>query len=593
MADTIIDPFDAPKPAAAESVSIVDPTEAPAPAAAKPLLGPRRAVPAPAEPEPPGKLPQTAGEYATAVKRGLLALPDVLVRTPLRMAEGAVRDVAGSYGALIEGGKELSKDGDFGAARKAVLGAKERADEGRPTAPTTEAGVSTVYSPSKRTVPYSPGSEAALQAMAIPMQAAQKAGGAVGQAIGGERGRLAGEMLPEAAARVAGATSLLKLPMGVATAGKQMTQKRSALADMQADGFMVEPVQAAPGLTNYMTETVGGREGIRAKLSAENNKKAAAYIREDLGLTPDAYLKESTFAPLEAQAGKAYDAIRKLPAFNIPAKDPTFVAAIRALDKSFESIKEFVPGLVDSRRISRIQGDLLNPKSPAHVDSWTPKALLEVSQALRQEASAVLDTARSNSAAYKNASAMKTAATALEDLLDRALQPPPGVQRVGTNFAQGTLVADMRAARTLLAKINDVKAVTNLVTGEVDPIKLAGMRKAGHPLSGGLDKIGHAAEASPEVMMPPSERSARSTNLTHASDLGMGALAAGLAATTNPAFAAGIAARPITRSIVTSKPYQRAMGQARQGPGTGFNMREAAKATIAQQQAAQAEEPMQ
>jgi hypothetical protein len=35
------------------------------------------------------------------------------------------------------------------------------------------------------------------------------------------------------------------------------------------------------------------------------------------------------------------------------------------------------------------------------------------------------------------------------------------------------------------------------------------------------------------------------------------------------------------------------MGQARQGPGTGFNMREAAKATIAQQQAAQAEEPAQ
>jgi hypothetical protein len=348
-------------------------------------------------------------------------------------------------------------------------------------------------------------------------------------------------------------------------------------------------------MVNKTLESVAGSQGIRDRLAAKNIEHASNLVKEELGLSPGDFLNGQALDSIRSRAAQAYDRIKAIN-MDIPANEPRFQQALRDIDKQFESVKEFAPGLIDLRDMERVRGLAGSPQSPAHPGAWTPKSLLEVSQQLRAEATHVLDTAQSNKAAYKEAAAMKAAATAMEDLIENALTPQ-GTQRVATGF---NLVNDFRKARELIAKTYDIESATNLVTGQVDPAKLARIIQSGGKLSGNLEKIGNAASAMPDVMRAPSGQTDALLRLT---DMGVGAgagaagaLLLGAHGAAIPAIA-GAAARPITRAVMSSKPYQNTMARVHSKPGRQYRMGEAGQAAgaaatmAAPQQAAQDEVP--
>jgi hypothetical protein len=514
-----------------------------------PKLGPRRATPG--STEAPAKLPQTAGEYATAIKRGLLGVGD----TALTMAGGMARDVAGSYAGLYKGitqGRDAA-----GMAR-----AKE--------AWTSGGGAST------------PEGEKGVQAVAFPMQEAQKVSGAAGEAAGGligepQKGRVLGELLPEAAA-YAGGLKQLSMAKGAMKAGAPLSQAREEISAAQRNGFRADPAEANPTLKNQMLEGMADRRRVQDKIATHNQEVAADHIRTDLGLPKDARIDLPTLEGIRLKAGKPYEDIKNLK-MDISVNDPTYQAAIANLDKGFESMKEFTPELYNQPKLERARGALAQSASPGHPEAFTPKAILEISQRLREKASFVLKQERPDHDVFLEAKALKEGATAMEDLLERHL----------TAAGSPRMVKEFRDARELIAKTYDVEAATNLTSGAIDPQVLRRMSEKGQKLSGGLEKIAHAASAMPNVMK--SVEHLDTSYGPHIGDWGAAALAGGAAAMGHPALLAGALARPAARAAASSGAYQALAGQVKPNkPRQQYKMKEVARGLGAVQQATQQDE---
>jgi hypothetical protein len=429
--------------------------------------------------------------------------------------------------------------------------------------------------------PSTPEGAAALQAVGKPMQMAQAGAGAAGEYVGGAKGRALGEMVPEGAALALGAKNALTM-RGAAIPAKPMSQAREAIAASQKKGFMADPVEANPGIANTVVEGIADRKGVQNRIAAKNADQAAALVKKDLGLAADARLDEPTIQGIRAKAGQKYQAIKDLQ-IDVPM-DQAYLDTIHALDEKFASLKEFAPELYNHPSLERVRGALTQPKSPAHGDNWTPKSILEISQALRDKANRVLKGRDISDEAYHEAIALKSGATAMEDLLERHLVPT-GPQRLVTNFR---LVDDFKKARALIAKSYDAEAATNLTSGAVDPQVLRKLHEKGSPLSGGLKDVADAAAAMPSVMK--SVEGLDTSLAPHVGDWG----AAGMSALAlhRPELLAGAFVRPAARVVAASKPYQAAMGQARPGkPARQIKMAEAAKAAALEQQATQNEAP--
>ena len=534
----------------------------------KPALQPKLA--APTAPGPQARLPATASEYGESLWKGLNGV-----------GEGAVTLARGFLAAPISGAAGLA-GGLYGLARG------DSFDEAASGAAEVQRGL-------QKELAYAPRTEeggAMNQILAYPMEKASeltgRAGKFVGEKVGAPvAGEVIGETLPEAAGALFGARSLAKMRGGMKP-GAPVSQARDAIREAQDNGFMADPAKAAPGMTNTALESVGGREGIQVQLASKNVEHAGRLAKEEIGLPVGAKLDRSSIGSIRSRAEQVYDQIRSI-GLTIPDTEPVFQQALRDISKKMDIVNEYAPDLSNTLgggEVRRVQGALAQSRSVNTPRAWTPEALLDISQQLRAQASAVLDTAQSNSRAFRQSSAMKSAATAMEDLLDRSLtqwvqqQTAQGVQRLALPPAD--LVAKFRDARRLIAKTHDIEGVTNLVTGEVDPIKLARMLQSGDHLSGNLEIIARAASAMPEVMDIPSARAAMSASGTRLTDLGVGAATAAAATTlSNPYLLGAAVIRPAARALASSKPYQSTMARVRPGkPARQYSLAEGLKGAL-------------
>lgn len=512
------------------------------------------------------EMPKTAGEYAGAIGRGIRGLGDAALTMVSGGLTGMVAPVAGlvaGAAGMLSGDSPDMAAGGANAAMEDVqrMGTwKPRTPEGQ----TLMSGVGHVMESAK-----------------------EKLGGLTDNPAGSAVLSAA----PDAAMAALGVKGLRNVK-GAVIPAKPLTQVQDAVAQAQRDGFMADPAKANPSMVNKGLETLAGSAGIKSRLAEKNVEHASRLVKEELGLAPGEFLNDAALTKIRTTAAQAYDKIKSIN-MDIPANEPRFQQALRNIDKQFESVKEFVPGLIDLRDMERVRGLAGNPQSPSHPGAWTPKSLLEVSQQLRAEATHVLDTAQSNKAAYKEASAMKAAATAMEDLIENALTPQ-GTQRVATGF---NLVSDFRKARELIAKTYDVEAATNLTTGRVDPMKLAKILQNGGTLSGNLEKIGRAASSMPDVMRTADGHISKSDATMYLTDLGVGAAATAASHGLASPYMAAVAARPAARAMMASKPYQNVMAKTFNKPGRQYRMGEAGQATgaaatmAAPQQASQDEVP--
>lgn len=333
-------------------------------------------------------------------------------------------------------------------------------------------------------------------------------------AAGGVAGKGTGDLISKGA----------RAHVARAAANKVANASRDAvLAEGRAMGLVVPPATANGNLLNKTVEGFAGKLSTAQKASNMNVGKIDELAKADVGLRPDDELTTAALGTIRKNAGKAYAAIEST---GIVTPGAQYSAAI---DKLLAPFQRSAAGFPNAKP-GPVIADLDALKSPQFDAS---AAVAKISE-LRDLASA----------AYKGGSAQagrayKGAAKALEDALDDHLV---------TIGAPKGMIDAYRGARELIAKTYSLEKA--MEGSNVSAAKLATMLKAGKKLSGNMEKLARFASDFPKAV----QSTAKVGTIAGTSPLDWAG--AGIAALHNPAFAAGVFARPAARNMLLSRPYQ-------------------------------------
>ena len=334
--------------------------------------------------------------------------------------------------------------------------------------------------------------------------------------------RAMGEAYADMAPTILVAPSAIRAGAQMAATPKPpMAQIPSALTQMKKNGYAVPPQAINPTVTNKIAATIANPDELLAEIQRKNAVVDERHAKADIGLTEDQFLNKRNVARVKAEAGRAYENLRKLDDVQLTVDDELRRAVMES-DKASQTLKDNFPSYYHDSPLERLKAETLDAKHGMSVGD-----LLDHVQNLRNDAKALFKKSDAGPAERKQAHAMRNVATAMEDWLERKVTeeyyvggeatavPTPGnaVVRMGeapTPTKQGVLtkvdnakrqklIDDWRKARVTLAKVDNIEEAANLETGQIDPSKVSRIAKEGGKLTGGLEKIRQAHDATKDL----------------------------------------------------------------------------------------------
>lgn len=353
----------------------------------------------------------------------------------------------------------------------------------------------------------------------------------------------AGMVDPQTAAKgaaIGGAAPVVA--QGLGAAGRALGRKAGAVGDPVAaqkletaraaaeQGYVIPPVDLPnPGIVNQAISGMSGKIKTAQTASQRNQVVTDKLARRALGLDDIAELSPDALNAVRQRAAEAYGPVRSagtVTADDVLAKRLDQIAAVsQGAKRSFPGAKDNgVQELVDSVRVRQFDAS-------DGVDMIT---------ALRAQAD---DAFRRGDSTLGRAS--KGVASALEDQLERHL-----------SATSPEAVKGFQEARKLIAKTYTVQKAVNPTTGSVSAPVLARELQKGKPLSDELRQIAEFSQAYPRASQALKEAPGQVSPLDW-----LFAGGAGMGAGSSPVGAAALAARPVARSILLSKPVQQRLLQ--------------------------------
>lgn len=452
--------------------------------------------------------------------------------TGVSIGQGATRALAGIGSGLASVGRAVGLGSTM--ARSGMPGTKEEADAiNAPLMKTTAGKVGNFVGHVAAAAPAMliPGANtyvgagligAGTGALTTEGGVGDRAKGAAFGAAGGVAGKAVGDLIGAGVRRFADSKAQNLAQQQVANSTRDATLQSS-----QQAGYVVTPSQAgSQGTINSALEALGGKIKTQQAASVKNQGVTDSLARRSLGLPKEAPLTPQTLAQVRQAAGAEYDALRGLGTL---AADADFKMALGGLAAQSRNAGRSFPGLVKDNPIDDVVKSLDQPQFDAG-------DAIDAVRVLRDKADAAYGSG--DKALGKS---FKGAATALEDMLERAAQAS----------GSGDMVSKFRNARQLIAKTYSVEGALNQGAGTVNAQKLAQQLGRNKPLSGELKDVARFAQAFPKAAQSGVDVPAYSVL-----DAAAGAGAVG---TGNVPLAALPLLRPVARSAVLSPAYQRAM----------------------------------
>lgn len=301
-----------------------------------------------------------------------------------------------------------------------------------------------------------------------------------------------------------------------------------------AAGYVLPPADI-PG-TGVVTRALGGLSGKikTAQVASERNQVVTDKLaRKALGLDEGAELTADVLQGLRKKAGGAYEVVR---GSGEVTSDPAFLQTLDRIASVSKGAARSFPGLKENG-VEDLIAAVRQPKFDAG-DAIDATMLLreQADKAFRQGDTTV-------------GRAAKTAATALEDQLERHL----------TASGNPDAVKAFQEARKQIAKTYTVQKALNPETGGVTAAKLAKDLEKGRPLSGELEQVARVSSAFPKAtqMLKEAPGSTSPLDWLFAATAGMG----------HPLGAASVLARPAAREAILSRPAQSMMMKPPGPPG--------------------------
>lgn len=324
------------------------------------------------------------------------------------------------------------------------------------------------------------------------MEMTKAAGGAIGEKLGGEDGRLVGESIGEVSIPVAGtlmggAGALRGAKTQAATTQKAIVDKsfqdaaRIDAAKLAVDkyGLSLDPVISNPTRMNALRATAAGQDHLLALLRRENEPKVAAILKADLGIPKTVSL--NSVEPFEAVRQAAGGAKRQIQTMTGFADDGSTAQTISALQP-----EALIGGKAAQKKVGRMI-DEANTLVSGEVNGARLVAEIEN---LRKTARDIYKGTDIKPTQRAVADASMGIANALEKMIENNLQ----------TLGMNDLLAQFRDGRVKMAKSYTLQEATNLNTGLVDPLIIAKMTSKDNALSGAFSDVGKIAGNFPEAL---------------------------------------------------------------------------------------------
>ena len=285
-------------------------------------------------------------------------------------------------------------------------------------------------------------------------------------------------------------------------------------------GYALPPSEANP---NWFNKGMGGWAGkltTQQQASLKNQKVTNDLIEKELG----GYTKNDAYA--------AYD---KLKGIGTIKASKNYKQALDKIASSYTGAAKSFPGAA--------KNDVVGLVNSLKVKSFDPDAAIEMTKILREDAAKAFRQGNS-----PLARANKEASTAIEDEIERHL----------SKKGQTKTLDDFKEARKKLAQIYEVEKATTKPTGNISAQALAKSLNKGKPLTGGLRDVaefgssfGKSSQLPEKVGAPPG-----------ISPLDVATGLIGGAHGGNPEALGAMLFRPLIRSMILSKPYQKLFARA-------------------------------
>jgi hypothetical protein len=329
----------------------------------------------------------------------------------------------------------------------------------------------------------------------------------------------------------AGARWMAGKAAGLDRARIKNVERDKTLLDGHEAGFVAPPSTVNPTAWNTFRESFAGKAATGQGMSTKNTEAFERAARTDLHIPDDVPLNAET---MNAVRDRAYQ-IGYKPVANLPEVrwTPEFDNSIKALSPRGQGGAVASPAQAE---IEGLQTALLNRAQ------WTGPQLVHDIRLLREQARANFGAAArlgGDTAKTDLARAQKGAAQALEDLASQ-------------NLGDATLVTNLRAARTQIAKAHDVEDAIIEGAGQINPAKWAQRVQAGKEMSGQMGKAGRFANTFPKAAQKPTQASGAGVSALNPA---LGAFLGGstFAGGGDPGTAVALAAAPFAaRSAVRS-----------------------------------------
>lgn len=378
----------------------------------------------------------------------------------------------------------------------------------------------------------------------------RSAGGAVNGALSAglvdpsqaKQGALIGGAMPIAAKALGSAGNALgKLVRGP----EQAPELADAVKAARDAGYVIPPSQANPNMLNRGLEGMSGKITTAQNASAKNQLVTNAKAATALGLPEETKITPEVLDAVRAEAGKAYKAVSELGAFDATGANlPASVNVTRAPANTLMGRPETAS--VDAGEVVRAWRQA-NSDATAYFRQYArdanPETLTKAKNAASEAKSLDDFMLKSVQTAQKDAPQKLIA-----DLSSGAIDQPTFMQKVLKLTQQGDLGAELKAARTLIAKTHSVEGAMNAATGAIDARKLAAQLQKGRPLSGELKDAAEFAGRFPKAAQTVEQMG----SLPQTSPLDWSLAAALTAATSNPLALASAMARPAARGLSLS-----------------------------------------
>lgn len=332
------------------------------------------------------------------------------------------------------------------------------------------------------------------------------------------------QAIPLIAGKVVGKAGDVKAPSMQDVAG----------AEAQKAGYTLLPSQARPTIINKFLEGFSGKLSAAQKASEKNQVVTNKLVRQAIGIPKDEPITTDALNNIRMQAGAAYRAVKESP--DPIVATPEYLQKINALGGDFKTAAKEFPDLLKN-------DDIDNLISSLSIKQMSPTAAVELVKKLRIDATANL---RAFDKPEKQALgfAQRAAADAVDGLVEQNL------------LKQGKpdLVKNYRQARQTIAKSYDIESALNDSTGNVSARFFGRLLDKKKPLTGELRDIAKFYKAFPKAAQNIEKIGSQPgiSPLDYATG-GMASLLSG-----HPGLLAAIAARPFIRSLIMSKPYQKA-----------------------------------